>query len=53
MVHVGHHVLYYVIPYLTNDVVLGIGWLYAINPWIDCHTFSPSLDYRKHTVRIL
>ena len=35
MVHVGCHVQYHVLPNLTSDVVLGMDWLYAINPQID------------------
>ena len=31
-VHVGCHVLYHVLLNLTSNVVLGMDWLYAINP---------------------
>ena len=39
MVHVGGCVLYHVLPNLTSDVVLGMDWLYDINPQIDKNTF--------------
>ena len=53
MVHVGCHVLCHVLPNLTSDVVLGMDWLHAINPWIDWNAYSLSLDCRGHTVCIL
>ena len=37
MVHVGCHVLCYVLLNLTSDMVLGMDWLHAINPRIDWH----------------
>ena len=46
-------VLYHVLPNLTSDVVLGVDWLHAINPWIDWNTYLLSLDYEGHIVRIL
>ena len=53
MVHVGCHVLCHVLPNLTSDVVLGMDWLYDINPWIDWHTYLLSMDCEGNTVRIL
>ena len=53
MVHIGCHVLFCVLPNLTSDVVLGIDWLHAINPWIDWHAYSLFLDCGGHTVHIL
>ena len=35
IVHVGCYVLCYFLLSLTSDIVLGIDWLCAINPWID------------------
>ena len=38
---------------LTNDVVLGMDWLHAINPQIDWNAYLLSLDCASHTVCIL
>ena len=53
MVHIGCRVLCHVLPNLTSDVVLGLDWLHAINPWIDWKAYSLSLDYSSHTARVL
>ena len=53
MVYIGGYVLYHVLPNLTSDVVLGMDWLYDINPQIDKNTYSLSLDCEGHTVCIL
>ena len=53
MVHIGCRVLCHVLPNLTSDVVLGMDWLHAINPWIDWNAYSLSMDCGSHTVRVL
>ena len=53
MVNVGCCVLCNVLPNLTSDVVLGMDWLHAINPWIYWNAYSISVDYIGHTVCIL
>ena len=53
MVHVSCHVLYYVLPNLTSDVVLGMDWPHAINPWIDWNPYSLSMYCLNHIVLIL
>ena len=52
-VHIGCKVLYYVLPNLTSDVVLGKDRLHAINPRIEWNTYSLYLDFRAQTIRIL
>ena len=53
MVHIGCHDLYCILLNLTNDIVLSMDWLYAINPQIDLYAFSLSLDCGGHIVCIL
>ena len=52
-VHVGCCILCHILPTSISDVVLGMDWLHAINPWIDWHDYSPSLDYGGEIVCIL
>ena len=42
-VHVVCSVLCHVLPNVTSDMVLGIYWLYAINPLIDWNNYSLSM----------
>ena len=51
-VHVGFHILCYILPNLIIDVVLGMDWLHAINPLVDWNIYSPSLDCRGETICI-
>ena len=51
MVYVGC-VLCHVLPNLTSDVVLGMGWLHAINPWIDGNYLSGMLTCYIWTVEV-
>ena len=42
-VYIGCHVLYCVLPNQTNDVVLGMDWIYVINPLIDWNALLLSM----------
>ena len=53
IVHIGCSILCCILPNLTNDVVLGMDWLHAINPLIDWNNLSLSLDCRGETAYIL
>ena len=39
MVHIGCRILCCILPNLTNDVVLGMDWLHAINIQIDWNAY--------------
>ena len=53
MVHVGCHILCFVLPNLTSNVVLGMDLLHTVNPWINWYAYSLPLDCVCHIVRIL
>ena len=53
MVCVGFHVLCHILPNLTSNMDPSMDLLHAINPQINWHTYSLSLNCGGHSVHIL
>ena len=53
LVHIGYSVLCCFLPNLASDMVLGMDWLDAINPLIDCNIHSQSSVCESKPIRFL